>query len=367
MNKNLAIVILIIFTNITTTAAQTVDLTAVDEFFKVTSTLKEGKVVSAQQWNDFDNSPGYKVFAESNNKTLINIIKSSINLAFGHGSISGKDSILSITQEEVNSNTTMLLKKHILVNYLNINENYESLKTFRDNYDFIALVENAKLRLSAFLGKPTDTSFKFLPVYFHFIDADGGVREDALYIDMNLIYKQPEDLRVNFLAHEFFHNYRENYENHDFNYKCDLNHVIDYIQNEGIADLIDKSEGYEKCFNDVGELPEMTATWVSLYNQAPEDLEKFHDVILKFIKDEITEEKLIDTIIEIVKFNGHPIGFYMANQIVGAGYETELLETFYNPYEFYSLYNIAAKEQNLFQLSNEFMNYMESITKDYYH
>ncbi len=366
MIRILLIVLIIMSSNINILFAQSIDLSSVDEFFKISSELKEGKVISALQWKEFDNSLGYKEFAESKNKALINIIKSSINIVFGHGSIAEKDSILSITQEEMNSNTKMLLKNHILVNYLDVNNNCNSIKLFREDYDFKALVENAKQRLGSFLRMPIDTTFEFKPVYFLFIDADGGVREDALYVDFNLIYKLTEEKRVNFLAHEFFHNYREKFENHDFNYKSDLNHCIDFIQNEGIADLLDKSAGYEKYFTEKGESPEMVKTWVNLYNQAREDLEKLQNVIIKYSKDEITENEMVDEIIEIVKFNGHPIGFFMANQIVRAGYENEMLKTFYNPYEFFNLYNRAAKELNLFQLNDEFMDYLKNLTKGYY-
>lgn len=366
MHKHLLTGILILLANIGISTAQTVDLSSVDAFFKVTETLIEGKEIPAEQWKDFDNSRGYRAFAERENKTLINIIKSSVNLAFGQGSVAGKDSILSISQEEMNSNTELLLKKLILVNYLDVKDNYDSIKAFRENYDLNALVERAKQRLSLFLGKPLDPAFELKPVYFLFIDADGGNREDALYIDFNLIYKQTEAQRVNFLAHEFFHNYRENFENHDFNYKSDLNHCIDLIQNEGIADLIDKTEGYGKYFAAVGELPGMTETWVRLYNQAESDLERFHQLIWKYLKDGISEKEMVDELIEILKFNGHPVGFFMANHIAGAGYKNEMLNTFYNPYAFFSLYNRAAEELNLFQLSTEFMDYLKSLTRDYY-
>ena len=87
---------------------------------------------------------------------------------------------------------------------------------------------------------------------------------------------------------------------------------------------------------------------------------------MKYAKEEITENEMVDEIIEIVKFNGHPIGFFMANQIVKAGYKNELLKTFYNPFEFFDLYNKTAKEQNHFYLSDEFMDYLMNITKEYY-
>ena len=259
-----------------------------------------------------------------------------------------------------------MLKKLILANYLDVNNHFDSIKSFRENYDFNALISRAKQRLSSFLGTPIDSTIKFNPVHFFFINADGSNNEDALYIDFNLIYKITEQQRINFLAHEFFHNYRAHFENHGFNYKSDLNYTLDMIPNEGIADLIDKTEGYEKYYSYVIELPEMVETMTGLYNRAPADLEKLQHVIMQYSSGEISETKLVDNIIEIVKFNGHAIGFYMANQIVAAGYKSEMIKSFYNPYQFYSLYNKAAKEQNHIRLSNEFMNYLRKVTKGYY-
>jgi CHASE1-domain containing sensor protein len=43
----------ILFSSVNILNAQTADLTSVDEFFKVTSTLKEGKEISAKQWKEF--------------------------------------------------------------------------------------------------------------------------------------------------------------------------------------------------------------------------------------------------------------------------------------------------------------------------
>ena len=366
MNKIFLIGLLILCANINISIAQTVDLTSVDEFFKVTSTLKEGKKISVEQWKAFDSSGGYRKYAEREDKRRINIIKSSINIVFDNSSKAEKDSILGIPEKDLNNNIALWVKKHMLINYLDIKDNFDSIKSFRENYDFNAFIGKTIKRLSSFLGEPIDTSFRFKTVYFHFMEADGSNVSEGIFIDFNKIYKETEEQRIDFLAHEFFHNYRENYENHDFNYKNDLNHCIDFIQNEGIADLIDKSEGYEKYFTKEGESSEMVEIWVNLYNQAQEDLERLQNLIMKYSKGVISEKVMVDGIIEIVKYNGHPIGFFMANHIVSAGYKNEMLKTFYNPYEFYSLYNNAAKEQNLFQLSDEFMNYLKELTKEYY-
>jgi len=366
MNKVVLLGLLIICVNRNISFAQTVDLSSVDEFFKVTSIIKEGQKISDEQWADFDNSTGYKKYADSENKFIINTIKATIYMAFGNSELAEKDSVLSISIKEMAENRKLIFQKRILTNYLDMKENFDSIESFRENYDFSNLIESSKLRLFTFLGKAVDTSFRFKTVYFNCMDADGYDAEDAIYLDFNLINKMAEEQRINFLAHEFFHNYREKFENHDFNHKCDLNYGIDMIQNEGIADMIDKTDGYKNYYTKVIQEPELAEIMVSLYKQAPEDLGKLQNMILKYSKDEVSENELIDEWIEIVKFNGHAIGFFMANQIEKAGYENEMLETFYNPYAFFALYTRAAKKQNLFQLSDEFMAYLRSMIEEFY-
>jgi len=130
--------------------------------------------------------------------------------------------------------------------------------------------------------------------------------------------------------------------------------------------MIDKTDGYKNYYTKVIQEPELAEIMVSLYKQVPEDLGKIQDMILKYAVAEISENELIDEWIKIVKFNGHAIGFFMANQIEKAGYENEMLESFYNPYAFFALYNKAAKKQKIFQLSDEFMAYLRSATEEFY-
>lgn len=73
---------------------------------------------------------------------------------------------------------------------------------------------------------------------------------------------------------------------------------------------------------------------VDLYNSAEKDLERLQDLIIQYSKKEIPEDSMVDGLLEILKFNGHPMGYYMANQIVSAGYGKQMIETFYDPFEF---------------------------------
>lgn len=338
--------------------AQSVDLSSVDAFFDVASSLKSGKEISNDQWSKFDNSTVYKQYANREDQFMINTIKESIQLVFGDPNTSKIDSLLHISKEDLSQNKELLVKKLIIDNYIKVNNNYANIQYFRNSYDFEGLIKNSKLKLSHFLEHPLDSLIDLKPVHFFFITADASDKENAIVVDLNLIYSLTEEQRIALIAHEYFHNYRKRFENHDFNYKCDLNYMIDMIQNEGIADMIDKSCGYDNYYTkDVYEL-DLAELMVDLYNSAEKDLKRLEDLIMQYSKKEITEDSMVDGLLEIVKFNGHPIGYYMANQIVNAGYRNQMIETFYDPFEFYKLYILAAKKNGSFQLSEEFMDFI---------
>lgn len=338
--------------------AQSVDLSSVDAFFDVASSLKSGNKISDNQWSNFDNSTVYKQYSAREDKFIINTIKESIYLVFDETKSTKIDKIRDISKEEMTLNKNLLIKKLFLDNFIRINDNYEDLVLFRNSYDFEGLVNASKLKLSSFLGHPIDSLYGLKPLHFFFASADAGDGEDAISVDLNLIYRQTEEQRIELIAHEYFHNYRNRFENHDFNYKCDLNYMIDMIQNEGIADMVDKSTGYENYYTNEFFERDLAEIMVELYNTSEEDLERLHDLVITYSKKEISEDSMVDGLIEIVKFNGHPIGFYMSNQIASAGYRNPMIDTFNDPFEFYKLYNMAAKKNDLFQLSDEFMEFI---------
>lgn len=356
MNRLKFIIILFIIPNLL--KAQSVDLSSVDAFFDVTSSLKSGKEISNEQWSKFDSSTVYKQYSNREDKFIINTIKESIQLVFGESETSKTDSILYISKEEMMQSKELLVKKLFEDNYININNHYEDILLFRNSYDFEDLVYKSKLKLSSFLGHPIDSLTGLKPLHFFFASADAADSEDAISADLNLIYRQTEEQRIELIAHEYFHNYRERFENHDFNYKCDLNYMIDMIQNEGIADMIDKTEGYEKYYSNDFYESDLSTIMVELYNSAEKDLQRFHDLVIEYSQNKTSKDSMVDGIIEIVKFNGHPIGFYMANKIVNAGYRKQMIETFFDPFEFYKLYNMAANKSNSFQLSDGFMEFI---------
>ena len=329
------------------TFAQNVDLSSVDEFFKITYKLKNGEEISDNDWNNFEKSKAYAIFT---NKYIIDIAKLSIRNVFGSCNINI-------------DNSNNLLKTLVLANYEEINYNYSSLKTFRDNYDFESLIYNAKSRLQSFLMCELDSSVEWKPVYFLFLSKDGQDRDSAIVIDLNLIYKMTEEERINFLAHEFFHVYRAHFEHHEFNYANDINFAIDMIANEGIADQIDKyNMDYEQYYSTVIGSQELKDEFINLYENAEKDIEYLQDIIVQYSKSQIDKETCIDKLLEIYKYNGHALGFYMSNQIIMAGLKDEMIKEFYKPYEFYRLYSLALYKNKGISLNDDFLGFLKEAT-----
>lgn len=331
------------------TFAQNVDLTSVDEFFKITDKLRNEEVIDEEQWSQFENSAAYSVFSKAKDRRVINIAKSSMKNIFANYEV----------KERLNEND--LLETMVLANYEDVNRNYHDIKSFRDSYDFERLVDNAKLRLQSFLRcESFDSTIKWKPVYYWFLSKDGKDMPEAVLIDFNLIYKMNETQRIDFLAHEFFHVYRTHFENHDFNYANDINFALDMIQNEGIADQIDKFMGYEQYyFSSVDFDSQVAEELVTLYDNAENDIEYLQDVVMQYVNNQIDMDVCVDKILEIYKYNGHALGFYMSNQIVKAGFKEEMIKEFYNPYRFFELYSLALHKNKGTSLNSDFLTWLK--------
>ena len=181
---------------------------------------------------------------------------------------------------------------------------------------------------------------------------------DGIVWDCNLFYKQSEEERVNFLAHEMFHSYRRHFVNDSNSY---LINVIYTWQNEGIADLIDKKDISElsSVFVRYGLPESYVDSYNAIYKSTPQLIKELERVTLSFIGNEITEKEFNAKLSDFIQFGGHPNAYYMTTLIKNSGFEEELINTFTSPVDFMKLYNKSIEEE--YALSSEFMNYIESL------
>ena len=341
-----------------------IDLSSVDCFIKMAKELSEGKNPDETEWKELSETGGYNPAVASEFRR--SIYPAMMKYAFGPQYEHERDSILSIPYDDPDGKKTF--SKVTLENYLKVKDKLKEVEDFRNAYDFNSIESAANQMLKAFLANPVDSLIYFPPVYFRFFECDAQVIDGSIMVmDFNLFETLSPEKRINLITHEMFHFYRSNFENRAFIDAYPLMQQIDKLQNEGIADLIDKDSGIEggtetmKLYSD---FPFFINTYSDAYNNPSDILRRLDSITAAYANNEIDKEEFESKVSNYFVFGGHPNGHNMVDMITKAGLKDELLKNFYSPFEFLRSYNKAAKIENGYVFSKEFMNYMETLEKE---
>ena len=79
------------------------------------------------------------------------------------------------------------------------------------------------------------------------------------------------------------------------------------IQNEGIADQIDKYMGYKKYYSDIFKSPELAKIFTTLYDKAEDDIKQLQTIIVQYSKNDIDKKTMIDKLLEVYKLTDMPL------------------------------------------------------------
>ncbi|MFT3919614.1 DUF5700 domain-containing putative Zn-dependent protease [Cloacibacterium sp.] len=338
---------------------QKVNLSSVDYFFTIKDKISLGKSITEDDWKTLFNTNGYKISATSSMRKKI--IKEMMIAAYNPNFKLKKDSILNISIEENLKNPYALLCNMTLSNFIDYSKNEKNLKRFRSEYDFKAIPEYSKIKLKNFLINPVDSLIKVPTINFLCYEPDAQSKEKGIVVDFNLFYKQNPSERIDFIAHETFHKYRRNFINTKLIESNAVLREIDKLQDEGIADLIDKKENLLESINNKG-LPEIfVKQYYEAFQNTSDILKEFDNIVNSFLSKEISQEQMESKVNNFFLSGGHPNGYFMARLIEKAGLKNEMINNFYSPTEFIKTYNEAAKKENGYIFSDEFIHYIESL------
>lgn len=337
--------------------AQSFDLGSVDAFFSVAEKMKSGESVTEDEWRHFFETKGYGIVSEHFGQDMV---KRCITLAFDPQQKKLCDSILS---NEL-TNQSDLLIKFTVNNYVDMTKHWDALKEYRKTYDFEGLKERAIDVLKDFLSNPNDSLIQFPSLTFLCFDANGRKLNKGISIDLNFTYKRTTEENARFLAHEMFHAYRGYLYNEELVNSSPAIKALSRVQNEGIADLIDK-ESLESAIDDPLVPKEIVKQYVDTYNNTPALLQKLDTTTIAYLKGDVKEAEFKSIANNLFLFDGHANGYYMASLIKRHGFLSEITENPANPVVFARTYNKAAKLEGSYMLSSEFMNYIEKLESKY--
>lgn len=278
-----------------------------------------------------------------------------------------RDSILNISIEDNMDDDSKIFSKLTLINFMDMRNNWTELKDFRNSYDFNSLKEESKQRLRSFLKDPVDSLIVFPSLSLLCQEADAQSKPQGIVIDFNLFFKQhPTDENVDFLAHEMFHSYRRHFENKEFVRSNNLVRQIDKLQNEGIANMIDKTiHSILQKLIDLGYPESVVELYHSTYKSTPAKLQTMDSITCSFIHKEISEEEFNKQFKDFCLFGGHPNSLYMSDVIQKAGLKDMMVANFHRPVEFIKIYKKAAQKEGDYAFSNEFIHYLEKLESEY--
>jgi hypothetical protein len=332
--------------------SEKINLDSVDAFFKITDKLSFSSILTEEEWDNLFNTQGYKTLLFQN-QWRRPMLKEMILIAYSPEYSSKQDSILKIPDYANNG----MLSKLILENYLDMKYIRDSLIDFKNNFNFSSVIRDSKTRLKNFLDNPIDSLLIFPSISLACFEPAGYSQANGIIMDFNMFFKQGHSENVGFLAHEMFHFYRDNFVDNEFSKINKFAFQIDKLQNEGIADLVDKKQLPYK--NDA--FPEQVKLFNKIANDTPKIIAELDSIVCIFYDGKITEEQFDNKMNDFFKLGGHPNGFYMACLIQDAGFYNEIISTFYNPVDFLKLYNRAAKKKGEFCFSVKFLDYLDRL------
>jgi hypothetical protein len=334
-----------------------IDLSSTDKFFEIADKISLNQDISEDDWNDLFSTSGYSIVGF--NRVRRTVHRDMLTVAFSNNQQIKRDSILNLSMEDLHNDMTTYLARLTLINFLDIKENQKELRLFREMYNFDAIIKLSVDRLKSFLIQSVDSLVVFPSIALICNESGAWFSPSGIAYDFNFFYNSGEEGRANILAHEMFHTYRANFVNWDI--QSSLFQVLSKLQDEGIADLINKKD--IESFFELGTPQEFKDFFVSTYDNTPQILNDLDVIVRSFINKEISEEQFNEKI-EETRFNSHANGYYMAQLIKDAGILDEMLKTFYSPVEFVKLYNKAAKKNEIYVLSNEFIQFAENLEKN---
>lgn len=335
--------------------SQKINSEAISKFWNVVDYLKLDKELTDSVWSSYYNLSGNKNYM-LNNRSEENVLehRKYLELIFRPSFSDSLKKIEKIKNSDHNED--------IFQNLYFIKLNEEKLRNYSkevESPDYLPL----SIKLSKkYLPKNKYNSIPAnLTIYLMAITYDAAVQDSSMYFGLACVYDLDRFQKGSTAAHELHHLLRKNLECGKGLSKTDSASVsiVDQINNEGCADLIDKTiiiDNESKIL--IGSL---LKDW--LMGSADITIQKIDSCLILNSRATLiyaTDENFR----EITGFSsGHIPGFYMVDIIKRNGYLKELIKNNDDPFNFFYLYNKAAKKdkRNPSRFSDETIEYLKRL------
>jgi len=348
--KPFAILIFIILAA-TTIKAQKINIEAALKYWELTDSLRQNKPISDEPWKNFINLEGNKAYAYSE---------------FDSISLSNYRKALEIVYMP---KSEALMQRYIKANYW-----YTILiKRYKDQEDSLKTYLSETVQKPAYKDLMYKYVYEYLPkryrtksdvtFYYNALGMDAVSQSDGIFISLMTAVNSAKIKTGILEAHELHHRLRKLLNMKDArNMDEGILYALISIQNEGMADMIDKKVTYS-----VPGDPEGVREW--LLDPAPAAIKSLDSAVTLTATDSSGSQSS-KFYRKVLKYSaGHMPGFYMARIIERNGYKKQMIEQCDNPFSFIIFYNKAAQKDKEHPpvLSDVTMAYLKNLEQYYLH
>ncbi|MBF9236012.1 hypothetical protein I2I05_01260 [Hymenobacter sp. BT683] len=329
--------------------AQTINVDAVTRYWEITEGLRQNRPLTDQMWQDFLEIPGNKIYVRG--------IYSAANLA------AYRRAIEVVYMPRHDSLLQVKLKNKVWY-YLMVNDYKEREAVYRN---YVAnVVRNPGSRdmmyqyAYEYLPARAHTKVPDLQIYYEALGNDATSQAEGLFYSLRAVLDANEVKPGLLEGHEMHHQLRPG---KDFGTIAaedeGLIGILASMQNEGIADLIDKP----LTMGMPGD-PRGIREWAMA--PAPGFINKMDSAIQARARGGAPATGRYYRQLSNGS-NGHLPGFFMSSVIEKNGYKKQLLTTCDDPFAFVTLYQKAAKKDKshppLFSVAS--ITYLNQLARKY--
>lgn len=335
--------------------SQKINIDAITKFWTVVDLMKSDKPLTDSLWNYYYNVQGNKVYMD-NNRSEENAVayRKYLEFLFRPTFIDSLKNIETNIKDYENDD--------IFQNLYFIKSNEQKLREYSKEIQKPVYLEMSINLAKKYLPKNKYNKIpQNLTIYIMAMTYDAAVQDSSMYFGISCVYDLDRFQIGSVAAHELHHLLRKNKE-----FKIKLTqgdsataYIIDQINNEGCADLIDKTvfiENAEKI-----AIGSAIKNW--LISDADNTIRKLDSC---FVHNSLFQKGFISSK-EFRKItsgsSGHIPGFYMVEIIKRNGYMNELINTNDNSFNFFYIYNKAAKKdkQRPSTFSQQTIDYLKKL------
>ncbi len=379
MKKNIVLIFLIGIgcISIAQETPKNIDFSAVEQHFIIMDLLLSGQEPATKQWDELFNTPAYEELISREFRNPIRF-QEVLRAAYLPGCSKSIEDILLKIDRKGNWWTAWVTS--LLAAYENIPNQKNELIELMKEYKNLEYTDFTIKEVSRFLP---DQQFENFPqiAFIIFNDSRGY---DPIILSLNSFINTMDDRDNKALdcmiskgfeknysfqllyAHEAFHYYRKKKEEFKYPENNDpynsLIWIMNQIENEGIADQIDKQNQYfyPGCFADTKE----GEKYLSYLAIQPNLIQRMDSIFAEILIQPDSAKVFSRKFSRMIPRSGHQTGFYMCNAIIEVFGEKSLIPIVRNPFGFFKLYQKAALKNDIYpSFSQNAMSCIEMLER----